>query len=274
MSDKPAKARVNRPLNSTAILRRPSDAPRATSISCGKRKKRGRFGQDRHRACCEPVRRTLTPQPTFFKEFKPMTSAVSARDPLNDHLLTPKNCALVVIDYQPIQVSSVASRDRRSLVENLTSVARTAKLYGLPVVLSTVNVKSGINQPMIPQITRLFPEIEPIDRTSINAWEDEEFVRAVKATGRSKLVFCAIWTEVCLVFPALDALKSGFEVYAVVDAVGGTSRAAHNAGLRRLEQAGGKATSWTQFICELQRDWNRKETVPEFAKILFAVEGQ
>ena len=203
-----------------------------------------------------------------------MTSAATIRDPVKDHLLSPKNCALVVIDYQPVQVSSVASRDRRSLVENVASVARTAKLFDVPVVLSTVNVKTGINQPMIKQITGLFPQTEPVDRTAINAWEDEDFVRAVQATGRKKLVFCALWTEVCLVFPALDALKAGFDVYFVVDAVGGTSREAHEAGLHRLEQAGAHATSWTQFICELQRDWNRKATAPEFANILFAVEGQ
>ncbi len=202
-----------------------------------------------------------------------MTSAMPVRDPANDHLLSPKNCALVIIDYQPVQVSSVASRDRRSLVENITAVARTAKLYGTPVVLSTVNVKTGINQPMIHQIASVFPDVEPIDRTSINAWEDENFVKAVKATGRRKLVFCALWTEVCLAFPALDAINDGFEVYAIVDAVGGTSLEAHDAGLRRVEQAGVKATTWTQFICELQRDWNRKETASEFAKILFAVEG-
>jgi len=202
-----------------------------------------------------------------------MTSAATIRDPAGDHLLSPKNCALIIIDFQPVQVSSVASRDRRSLVENVAAVARTAKLFGLPVVLSTVNVKTGINQPMIKQITGLFPEIEPIDRTSINAWEDEDFVRAVKTTGRRKLVFCALWTEVCLVFPALDALHAGFEVYPVVDAVGGTSLEAHRAGLQRLQQAGAKPTSWTQFICELQRDWNRKETTAEFSKILFAVEG-
>ncbi|WP_347260911.1 hydrolase [Rudaea sp.] len=203
-----------------------------------------------------------------------MTSAATVRDPAGDALLSPKNCALVVIDFQPVQVGSVASRDRRSLVENVTAVARTAKLFGLPVVLSTVNVKTGVNRPMIPQITSLFPAIEPIDRTSINAWEDEDFVRAVKATGRRKLVFCALWTEVCLVFPALDALRAGFEVYPVIDAVGGTSFEAHNAGLQRLQQAGAQPTSWTQFICELQRDWNRRETVPEFAKILFSIEGQ
>jgi nicotinamidase-related amidase len=203
-----------------------------------------------------------------------MTSTTPIRDPGSDHLLSPGNCALIIIDFQPIQVSSVASRDRRSLVENVAAVAHTAKLYGLPVVLSTVNVKTGINQPMIRQITSVFPDIAPIDRTSINAWEDQDFVSAVKATGRHKLVFCALWTEVCLVFPALDALKAGFDVYAVVDAVGGTSSEAHEAGLRRLEQAGAKPTTWTQFICELQRDWNRTATAPEFAKILFAVEGQ
>jgi nicotinamidase-related amidase len=202
-----------------------------------------------------------------------MTSAMPFRDPTNDHLLSSKNCALVIIDYQPVQVSSVASRDRRSLVENITAVARIAKLYGIPVVLSTVNVKTGINQPMIHQIASVFPDVEPIDRTSINAWEDEDFVKAVKATGRGKLVFCALWTEVCLAFPALDAINDGFEVYAIVDAVGGTSLEAHDAGLRRVEQAGAKATTRTQFICELQRDWNRKETASEFAKILFAVEG-
>ena len=116
-------------------------------------------------------------------------------------------------------------------------------------------------------------EAKPIDRTSINAWEDEDFVRAVKATGRKKLIMAALWTEVCLVHPALDAISEGFEVYHVVDCVGGTSQEAHEAGLRRLEQAGGKPISWVQLICELQRDWNRKATVPGFAEILFAIEG-
>ncbi len=202
-----------------------------------------------------------------------MTSFATVRDPVQDHLLTPQNAALIIIDFQPVQVSSVASRSKRELVANITALARIGKLYGLPVVLSTVNVKTGVNKPMIHQIMEVFPDQEPIDRTAINSWEDEDFVRAVKATGRKKLIFAALWTEVCLVHPALDALREGFEVYHAVDCVGGTSPEAHEAGLRRLEQAGGKPISWVQLICELQRDWNRKTTVAEFARILFAVEG-
>jgi nicotinamidase-related amidase len=202
-----------------------------------------------------------------------MTSPNSIRDPLTDHLLTPKNAALVIIDYQPVQVSSIASRNKRELVANIVAVAKIAKLYGLPVVLATVNVATGKNQPTIHQLTEILPDVKPIDRTSINAWEDVDFVAAVKATGRKKLIICALWTEVCLAHPALDALKEGFEVYPVVDAVGGTSLEAHNAGIERIVQAGAKPTTWVQLICELQRDWNREKTVPGFAEILFTIEG-
>jgi len=202
-----------------------------------------------------------------------MTSFATIRDPMTDALLTPGNAAVVIIDYQPIQVSSVASMDRRALVENVTAVARTAKLFGLPIVVSTVNVKTGVNRPLIHQLQEVLSGLDPIDRTAINAWEDADFVAAVKATGRRKLVMAALWTEVCLAFPALDALRAGYEVYPVVDAVGGTTRAAHLAGLHRIEQAGAQPISWTSFACELQRDWARRDTAEEFARILFAVEG-
>lgn len=202
-----------------------------------------------------------------------MTSYAAVRDPVADHLLTPQNAAVLIIDFQPVQVSSIASRDKRQLVANITALARIAKLYGLPVVLATVNVATGRNQPTIHQITEVLGDVPIIDRTSINAWEDQDFVAAVKATGRKKLIMAALWTEVCLVHPALDALAEGFEVYPVVDACGGTSLEAHNAGLDRLLQAGAKPTSWVQLICELQRDWNRAATVPGFAEILFAIEG-
>jgi nicotinamidase-related amidase len=195
------------------------------------------------------------------------------RDQANDHLVTPKNCALLVIDYQPVQVGSIASMDRRDLVLNIVAVARTAKLYGVPVVLSTVNVKTGANQPTIHQLAGVLDGIEAIDRTTINAWEDVEFVDAVKATGRKKLLMTALWTEACLTFPTLDALREGYEVYPVADAVGGTSLEAHRAALERVAQAGAKPTSWVQVLCELQRDWSRKETAGIFAEILFAVEG-
>jgi len=136
-----------------------------------------------------------------------------------------------------------------------------------------VNVKTGLNQPTIHQLQEIVSKTEALDRTTINAWEDVEFVKAVKATGRKKLIMTALWTEACLTFPVLDALSEGYEVYPVVDAVGGTSPEAHRTALDRIVQAGAKPISWVQLICELQRDWLRKETVPEFANILFAVEG-
>lgn len=196
------------------------------------------------------------------------------RDPTTDHLLTAHNSALIIIDFQPLQVSSVASMDRRDLVLNIVAVARLAKLFQLPIVLSTVNVKAKGNEPTIHQLRELLPDQPELDRTTINAWEDQEFLKAVKATGRKKLIMTALWTEACLTFPVLDALKDGYDVYMVVDAVGGTSLKAHDAALRRLEQAGAKPTSWAQLACELQRDWLRKATAAAFGEILFVVEGR
>ncbi len=186
-------------------------------------------------------------------------------------MLTPENSALLIIDYQPIQVSSLVGVDKRTIVANISTVAKTAKLFGLPVVISTVNVSNGRNKPTIHQITEVFPDIKQIDRTSMNSWEDTDFVSAVKATGRKKLIMTALWTEVCLTFPALDAMKEGYEVYPVVDAVGGTSLEAHHAGLERIVQAGGHPISWVSLLCELQRDWNREKTANAFSELLFAV---
>jgi nicotinamidase-related amidase len=202
-----------------------------------------------------------------------MSSITPIRDPQTDALLTPKNAALLIIDYQPVQVSSVASRDRRSLVINASNVAKLAKLFALPVVLSTVNVATGKNAPTIHQISDVFPNVTPIDRTSINAWEDAEFVAAVRGLGRKKLIMIALWTEACLTFPTLDALREGFAVFPVVDAVGGTSLEAHDASIMRIVQAGAQPVSWVQLACELQRDWNRASTAPGFAEIVFSVEG-
>jgi nicotinamidase-related amidase len=202
-----------------------------------------------------------------------MTS-LPIRDQIADHLLTPKNCALIVIDYQPVQVGSIASMDRRDLVMNIVAVVRTAKLFGVPVVLSTVNVQTGANQPTIHQLADVLDGIEPLDRTTINAWEDAEFVEAVKATGRKKLLMAALWTEACLSFPTLDALREGYDVYPIVDAVGGTSVEAHRAAIERVVQAGAQPTSWVQILCELQRDWSRHETAGPFAELVFAVEGR
>jgi nicotinamidase-related amidase len=190
------------------------------------------------------------------------------RDPIGDHLLTPQNSALLVIDYQPSQFAGVQSIDRDLLLENVVSTVKTAKAFGLPIVHSTINVSTGRGQPTVPELAELLEDDPPIDRTSTNAWEDTEFVAAVRATGRRKLILCALWTEICMTFPALDAMREGFEVYPVVDAIGGTSEEAHRLGMERVMQAGAKPITWVPLAVELQRDWARAETVDDVIEIV------
>ena len=195
-----------------------------------------------------------------------MTSA-PIRDPLADHLLTPENAAFLVIDYQPSQLAAVRSMDHDLLLKNAVSTVRTIKTFGVPVVHSTVNVASG-QGPTLPELAGLLAEDKPLDRTTTNSWEDIEFVQAVHATGRRKLILCALWTEICMAFAALDALREGYEVYPVVDAIGGTSPEAHRAGLDRVIQAGGQPISWVSLAVELQRDWARQDTVAAVIEIV------
>ncbi|MDR3215205.1 MAG: hydrolase [Bacilli bacterium] len=198
-----------------------------------------------------------------------MSSINPIRNQEQDWLLTPKNCGLVVIDYQPTQIHSVNSMETSKLIKNISIVAQAAKIYHLPIVLSTVNVRTTRNQETIEPLKSILKDLPSYDRTSINAWEDQETYDAIKQMKRDKLVMCALWTEACLTYPALDALQEGYEVYAIVDAVGGTTNLAHETALRRLEQAGVKLISIAQFICELQRDWNRQDSVEEFLDIMF-----
>jgi nicotinamidase-related amidase len=193
---------------------------------------------------------------------------VAIRDQVGDHLITPKNSALVVIDYQPSQLAGVRSMDRDLLLENVGSTVKIAKVFGLPIVHSTINVATGRGKPTLPPLAELLADNPPIDRTTTNAWEDAEFLNAVRATGRRKLIICALWTEICMAFPALDAMREGYEVYPVVDAIGGTSVEAHRAGLDRVVQAGAKPVSWVALAVELQRDWARLETVQEVVEIV------
>ena len=195
-----------------------------------------------------------------------MTSA-PIRDPLADHLLTPENAAFLFIDYQPSQLAAVRSMDHDLLLKNAVSTVRTIKTFGVPVVHSTVNVASG-QGPTLPELAGLLAEDKPLDRTTTNSWEDVEFVQAVHATGRRKLIICALWTEICMAFTALDALREGYEVYPVVDAVGGTSPEPHRAGLDRVIQAGGQPISWVSLAVELQRDWARQDTVQAIVEIV------
>lgn len=201
-----------------------------------------------------------------------MTSE-TIRNPHTDHLLTPDNALLIIIDYQPVQVSSIRSMPRDELVFNIASVAKAAVNYELPIVHSTVNVATGRNKPPIKELQDVIGHLPTYDRTSINSWEDTGFKEAVKAVGRRKLIITALWTEACLTFPALDAIQEGYEVYVPVDAVGGTSLAAHEAALRRMEQAGAKLISRVQMYCELQRDWAREATVPGFMDVFESFDG-
>src|ERR1700674_2360820 len=181
-------------------------------------------------------------------------SSAPIRDPFADHLITPQNAALVLIDYQPSQFATVRSINQDLLRKNIVSTVKTVRAFGLPIVHSTVNVASGQQQPTVPELAELLEDSPPIDRTSVNSWEDTDFVAAVHATGRRKLIFCALWTEVCMAFAALDALREGYEVYPVVDAIGGTSLEAHRDGGDRVVQAGAQPMSWVSLDCSLQRD--------------------
>src|SRR6266496_3939252 len=167
-----------------------------------------------------------------------------------------------------LQLATVLSMDYALLAKNAVSTVRTIKTFGVPVVHSTVNVASGRGQPTLPELAGLLTDDKPLDRTTVNSWEDIEFLEAVRATGRRKLIICALWTEICMAFTALDALREGYEVYPVVDAIGGTSPEAHRAGLDRVIQAGGQPISWVSLAVELQRDWARQDTVQTIVEIV------
>jgi nicotinamidase-related amidase len=190
------------------------------------------------------------------------------RDPVGDHLLTPQNSVLLVIDYQPSQFAGVRSMDHDLLLENIVSTVKIAKAFDLPIIHSTINVATGRGEPTVPELAELLEDNPPVDRTSTNAWEDVEFLAAVRATGRGKLILCALWTEICMAFPALDALREGYEVYPVVDAIGGTSEEAHRFGIERVMQAGAQPITWVPLAVELQRDWAREATVADVIEIV------
>ncbi|MCS0600027.1 hydrolase [Streptomyces sp. LP11] len=183
-------------------------------------------------------------------------------------LLTPDNCAVLFVDHQPQMFFAAGSGDRTAIINAAQGLAKAAKVFDVPVVLSTVAAES-FSGPIMPQLAEVFPEQEIIDRTSMNAWEDTAFVEAVKATGRKKLVIAGLWTEVCVVLPTLSAIAQGYEVYVVTDASGGVSPAAHEHAVQRMIQAGAVPVTWLQVLLELQRDWGRTETyvpVTEVAK--------
>lgn len=186
-------------------------------------------------------------------------------------LLTPDNCALILIDHQPFQVSGIQNIDPALMINNVVALAKAAKAFDVPTLLTTVVQDRGGY--LIKQLQDVFPEQKPIDRTFINTWEDERVVDWVKRTGRKKIVMAALWTEICLAFPVIQAAGEGYEVYFVTDASGGVSVEAHNMGIQRMIQAGAVPLTWMVFAAELQRDWAREKTAQQVAQGLLEHAG-
>ena len=181
-------------------------------------------------------------------------------------LLTPDNCVLLLIDHQPFQFAGLRSHDTQTIINNVVGLAKGAKMFGVPTLLTTVVEERGGY--IIKQLQDVFPEQKPIDRTFINTWQDTRVVEWVKKTGRKKIVMAALWTEICLAMPAIQALGEGYEVYIVTDASGGVTLEAHEMAIQRMVQAGAVPITWTVMASELQRDWAREATVPALARLL------
>jgi nicotinamidase-related amidase len=182
-------------------------------------------------------------------------------------LLTAENCCVIFIDHQPQMFFGVASIDRQALLNNLLVLAKAAKIFGVPVILTAVE-SSGFRGNITPQLLDLFPDRSPIERTSLNAWDCNEFISAVKKTERRNFLIAALWSEACLAFPAMQMLEEGYGIYAIEDASGGTSPMAHAAAIRRIEQAGGVSLTALQVLLEFQRDWARREHYEEVMAVL------
>ena len=178
---------------------------------------------------------------------------------------------LILIDHQPFQFAGLRSHDTQTIINNVVGLAKSAKVFGVPTLLTTVVEERGGY--LIKPLQDLFPEQKPIDRTYINAWEDERVVDWVKKTGKKKIVMAALWTEICLAMPAIQAIGEGYEVYVVTDASGGVSVEAHEMAIHRMIMAGAVPITWMVLSAELQRDWDRTATVPVYAEMLVEHSG-
>jgi len=182
-----------------------------------------------------------------------------------DALLTPENCVLLLVDHQPFQLANVHSHEPTMVINNVTALAKTAKIYGIPTILTTVNEERG--GMIFKQVQAVFPDQKTINRTFINCWEDRRVVEAVKKATRKKLVIAALWTEMCLAMPAIHAMGDGYDAYVVTDASGGVSPEAHDMAIRRMVAAGAHPITWLGLAGELQRDWARTERLGEVAQL-------
>ena len=186
-------------------------------------------------------------------------------------LLRPEDSVLVLIDHQPFQLANLNSHDPQMVINNTAGLAKMAKAFGVPTILTSVLLDRG--GPIFPQITEAFPDQEVIDRTLINTWEDPDVVDVVKATGRKQLIIAGLWTEVCVAMPTIQALGEGWDVTVVTDSCGGTSVESHEVAIQRMLAAGANMMTWLAVASEWQRDWAREETAGKLTDILLQHAG-
>src|SRR5438874_1157213 len=190
-------------------------------------------------------------------------------------LLTPDNCVLTLIDLQPQMLFGVANFDRQAIINNNVALAKAARVFGVPVVLTTVETK-GFSGIMWPQVTAVFPKQVLIERTTMNSWDDENFVAAVKKSGRKKIVLAGLWTETCVALATVQALYDGYEVYVVEDCCGDVNQLSHDNAMKRVIQAGAKPVTALSVMLEWQRDWAARDTydaVMDIVKTHFGAYG-
>jgi len=181
-------------------------------------------------------------------------------------LITPEDSVLLLIDHQPFQFANLHSHEPMLVMNNVVGLAKAAKAFGVPTILTTVLAARG--GALLSQLQAVYPEQTPIDRTFINTWQDQIVVDAVKATGRTRLVVAALWTEICLAMPVIQALGEGWDVTIVTDASGGVSAEAHDMAVRRMVAAGASPMTWLAVVSEWQRDWARTDTLEGLSALL------
>lgn len=174
-------------------------------------------------------------------------------------LLTPDNCVVALIDFQPQMLFGVSNFDRQTIINNVVALSKAARVFDVPVILSTVETKSFSGN-MWPQVQAVFPGQEPIERSSMNSWDDKNFVAAIEKTGKKKIVLAGLWTETCVALPTIQALYDGYEVYVVEDCCGDVSVLAHENAMKRMVQAGAKPVTSLSVLLEWQRDWAERDT--------------
>ncbi len=183
------------------------------------------------------------------------------RDPL-----TPENSVVLYVDLQPQYVFSVQTINAGTLINNATGLAKAAKIFKVPTIFATISAKSFAG-PMFEKVTEARPDVTPIDRTVINALDDPRIEEAIAATGRKKIILGGLWTDSCMVLPALSLLKKGYEVYAVADVAGDVDRESHDRGMQRMVQAGAVPVTWLPITLEWQKDWSNSATAGELLQV-------